>query len=231
MARKISRRKFLGLAGMSAVGVLAASIFIEPLAGYWRRLWGVLSRMPYLKPVTPAPEVSGQSVVFRVDGVAKPAWETPHHTGVDALLTLMGEKGLKFFRSPSETTTSGPEGIVASNDVVLLKVNSQWKQRGMTNTDVIRGLIQRIVDHPDGFTGEVVVVENGQEQDYLDSVDENNDDAPDHDQSVAKVVAGFPDDQGYRVSIYNWRLVGRTAVEEWDAGDGRDGYVLAGNTL
>jgi uncharacterized protein (DUF362 family) len=228
MARKISRRKFLGLAGMSAVGVLAASIFIEPLAGYWRRLWGVLSRMPYLKPVTPAPEVSGQSVVFRVDGVAKPAWETPHHTGVDALLTLMGEKGLKFFRSPSETTTSGPEGIVASNDVVLLKVNSQWKQRGMTNTDLIRGLIQRIVDHPDGFTGEVVVVENGQEQDYLDSVDENNDDAPDHDQSVAKVVAGFPDDQGYRVSIYNWRLVGRTAVEEWDAGDGRDGYVLAG---
>jgi uncharacterized protein (DUF362 family) len=225
---KVSRRKFLGLAGLGAAGVLVASILVEPLAGYWRRLWGTLDRMPYLRPVPPAPEVPGQSAVFRVDGVAKSAWEKPYHAGVDALLTLMGEKGLKLLRSSSETTMSGPEGIVASNDVVLLKINSQWKQRGMTNTDVIRGLIQRIVDHPDEFTGEVVIVENGQEQDYLDSANENNDDAPDHSQSVEKVVAGFPDNQGYRVSIYNWRLIGRTAVQEWEVGDGRDGYVLAG---
>jgi uncharacterized protein (DUF362 family) len=226
--RKVSRRKFIGLAGLGAAGVLGASIFVEPLAGYWRRLWGVLDRMPYLKPAPPAPEVPGQSAVFQVDGVPKPAWETPYHAGVDALLTLMDEKGLKFFRSSSGTIMSGPEGIVASSDVVLLKINSQWKQRGMTNTDVIRGLVQRIVDHPDGFTGEVVIVENGQEQDYLGSANENNDDTPDHSQSVEKVVAGFPDDQGYGVSIYNWRLIGRTAVEEWNAGDGRDGYVLAG---
>lgn len=225
---KVSRRKFIGLAGLGAAGVLGASIFVEPLAGFWRRLWGVLDKMPYLKPTPPAPEVPGQSAVFRVDGVPKPAWEMSYHAGVDALLTLMGEKGLKFFRSSSETIMSGPEGIVASNDMVLLKINSQWKQRGMTNTDVIRGLVQRIVDHPDGFTGEVVIVENGQEQDYLGSANENNDDTPDHSQSVEKVVLGFPDDQGYRVSIYNWRLIGRTTVEEWDAGDGRDGYVLAG---
>lgn len=226
--RKISRRKFLGLVGVGAVGVLATSIFVEPLASYWRRLWGKLDRMPYLKPASPAPEVPGQSAVFRVDGVAKPTWEKPYHAGVDALLTLMGEKGLKLLRSSSETTMSGPEGIVASNDTVLLKINSQWNQRGMTNTDVIRGLIQRIADHPDEFTGEVVIVENGQEHDYLDSADENNDDMPGHTQSVAKVVAGFPDDQGYSVSIYNWRLIGSTAVKEWDVGDERDGYVLAG---
>lgn len=225
---RLSRRKFIALAGLGAAGTLGASIFVKPLAGYRRRLRGALDRMPYLKPAPPAPEVPGRSAVFRVDNVPKPTWETPYHTGVDALLTLMGEQGLKFFRSPSETTMSGPEGIVAPNDVVLLKINSQWKQRGMTNTDVIRGLVQRIVDHPDGFTGEVVIVENGQEQDYLDSANENNDDTPDHGQSVEKVVASFPDDQGYRVSIYNWRLIGRTAVEEWDTGDGRDGYVLAG---
>ena len=32
-------------------------------------------------------------------------------------------------------------------------------QRGGTNTDVLKGLIARILEHPDGFTGEVVVVE------------------------------------------------------------------------
>ena len=58
--------------------------------------------------------------------------------------------------------TSGPAGWIAAHDVVLLKVNAQWKYRGCTNSDVVRGLIQRILGTPDGFTGEVVLVENGQ---------------------------------------------------------------------
>jgi hypothetical protein len=45
---------------------------------------------------------------------------------------------------------------------VLIKVNAQWKYRGCTNSDLIRGLIQRILDHPDGFMGEIVIIENGQ---------------------------------------------------------------------
>jgi hypothetical protein len=44
----------------------------------------------------------------------------------------------------------------------LIKVNAQWKYRGCTNSDLVRGLIQRILEHPDGFSGEVVIVENGQ---------------------------------------------------------------------
>ena len=52
--------------------------------------------------------------------------------------------------------------MIASNDVVLIKVNAQWKYRGCTNSDLIRGLIQRILEHPDGFNGEVVIFENGQ---------------------------------------------------------------------
>ena len=84
------------------------------------------------------------------------------HSGIDALLHLMGENGLKFCRSLQSSVLSGPSGMIASNDVVLIKVNAQWKYRGCTNSDLIRGLIQSILDHPDGFRGEVVIFENGQ---------------------------------------------------------------------
>jgi uncharacterized protein (DUF362 family) len=85
-----------------------------------------------------------------------------YHYGVEQLLPLMGTFGLKFYRSSAETVLSGPQGLIAPGDVVLIKVNGQWKYRGCTNSDLIRGLIQRILDHPDGFTGEVVIFENGQ---------------------------------------------------------------------
>ena len=90
-----------------------------------------------------------------------------YHAGVDYLLRLMGDQGLKFYRSSQETVLSGPSGMIETNDVVLIKVNAQWKYRGCTNSDLIRGLIQRILDHPDGFNGEVVIFENGQSQGSL----------------------------------------------------------------
>ena len=85
-----------------------------------------------------------------------------HHVGVDCLLHLMGAKNLKFYRSKRTDLLSGPKGMIAADDIVLVKVNGQWKYRGCTNSDVIRGLIQSVLEHPDGFTGEVVIVENGQ---------------------------------------------------------------------
>lgn len=84
------------------------------------------------------------------------------HLGVDSLLYLMAEKGLKFYRSNDSHFLAGSQGLIAANDVVLIKVNAQWKYRGCTNSDLIRGLIQRILNHPDGFNGEVVIFENGQ---------------------------------------------------------------------
>ena len=84
------------------------------------------------------------------------------HAGIDALLYLMGLNGLKFYRSHYETVISGLQGMIRANDVVLIKVNAQWKYRGCTNSDLICGLIQCILDHPDVFTGEVVIFENGQ---------------------------------------------------------------------
>jgi len=85
-----------------------------------------------------------------------------YHAGIESLIHLMGARGLKFYRSAQATMLSGPLGLIAPHDVVLIKVNAQWKYRGCTNSDLIRGLIQRILDHPDGFSGEVVIIENGQ---------------------------------------------------------------------
>jgi hypothetical protein len=85
-----------------------------------------------------------------------------YHFGIEKLLPLMGNHGLKFYRSSTETVLSGPLGLIARDDVILVKVNAQWKYRGCTNSDLIRGLIQRVLDHPEGFTGEVVIFENGQ---------------------------------------------------------------------
>jgi len=84
------------------------------------------------------------------------------HLGVETLLQLMGRQGLKFYRSALVTALGGPGGLVAADDVVLLKVNAQWKYRGATSSDVVRGIVQRVLEHPDGFRGEVVLFENGQ---------------------------------------------------------------------
>ena len=139
----ISRRRFLK---QSAAGILfplafplirqleAATAISNPI--FW--IWGIPDQ-PFLNPDRPN-----------------------RHTGIDALLYGMGMKGLKFYRSAVETATSGPLGMIGPNDVVLIKVNAQWKYRGCTNSDLIRGLIQRILGHPGKFRGEVVIIENGQ---------------------------------------------------------------------
>ncbi len=112
------------------------------------------------------------SHLYWVKNIPKNPFTSPsrpnEHAGVNGLLTLMGEHGLKFYRSDRVGALSGPSGLIAAKDVVLIKVNAQWKYRGCTNSDVIRGLIQRILRHPDGFTGEVVLFGNGQGWGSLD---------------------------------------------------------------
>jgi hypothetical protein len=107
--------------------------------------------------------VEGASPIFRVSQIADNAVTAGNrHQGVDALIRLMGQNGLKFYRSSVTGVDRGPQGLIAPLDVVLIKVNAQWKYRGCTNSDVIRGLVRAILDHPDGFQGEVVLFENGQ---------------------------------------------------------------------
>jgi len=111
----------------------------------------------------PPPPVEGASALFKVDQIpANPFTSGSRHSGVDTLLELMGRTGLKFYRTAMPGTQNGTNGLIAPDDIVLIKVNAQWKYRGCTNSDLVRGLIQRILDHPQGFAGEVVIVENGQ---------------------------------------------------------------------
>jgi len=102
-----------------------------------------------------------RSRVFRVDNC--PAHDGQlRHIGVDALLHQLSLHGEKLYKSSQDGVLCDPNGLIAANDVVILKVNAQWKCRGGTNTDLLRGLIHRILQHPDGFHGEVVIFENGQ---------------------------------------------------------------------
>jgi hypothetical protein len=110
-----------------------------------------------------------RSLVFRVDGC--PIHDgAMRHVGVDTLLGLLAGYGLKLYRTGLPHPWGGPAGIIEAGDVVVVKVNCQWKCRGTTNTDVVRGLVHRILAHPDGFAGEVVIIENGQGRGAFDGM-------------------------------------------------------------
>jgi len=150
--------------------------------------------------------------------------------GIAELMNLMREHGLLFYESPVAGWNKGPAGLIAKDDVVIVKANSQWDERGGTNTDLLKALIQALVDHPDGFIGEVIVADNGQAQ-YGSAGDggslawsRNN--AEDTSQSVHRVVDSFAG--SHRVSAYLWDRITAKRVNEYSEGDVEDGYVVDG---
>ena len=153
---------------------------------------------------------------------------TGNDGGVDTLIRLMGSQELKLYQSTSSGPTKGPEGLIASDDVILIKVNCQWDERGGTNTDLLKSLIQALIDHPNGFTGEVIVSDNGQGEDRGSlqrggsfTYPLNN--AEDTSQSIQDVVDGF---SGERVSTYLWSDITETRAYEFSEGDMEDGYIV-----
>jgi hypothetical protein len=144
--------------------------------------------------------------------------------GVKELIGLMQLQGLSFYARNNST------GIIGKDDVVIIKVNSQWDERGGTNTDLVKALIQAIVDHPQGFTGEVVIADNGQAQ-YGStgtggSLSYARNNAEDISQSMQKVADSF---SGYRVSTYLWDTITTKRVNEYVDQDLQDGYVVDGS--
>ncbi len=113
------------------------------------------------------PSGRANSTIFRVNQCPVHDLET-RHRGVDSLFRLLAEGGQALFQTNQPHPWGSPDGMIAPDDVVLIKVNCQWKCRGTTNTDLVRGLIHRILQHPDGFRGEVVIFENGQGQGAFD---------------------------------------------------------------
>lgn len=173
--------------------------------------------LPELRSASP-----GASDIYVAEGVP-PASER----GVDMLIDVMDANGLDFFRSSAGTYgAASPDGIIGSNDIVLIKVNGEWRYRGGTNTDAVKGVVNAIVNHPEGFTGEVVIVENGQWDSYMDNLPDNQNpsacNAEDRGQSFNDVALMFAG--SHRVSVYDWTAIQTRSVGDFDSGDMGDGY-------
>jgi len=141
---------------------------------------------------------------------------------IGSLMDLMGSKGLLFYKSQTNAHNSGPDGFFGNGDVILIKINCQWDERGGTNTDLLRELIQLILDHPDGFVGEIVVADNGQGYGSMDWPSNN---AVDESQSSDAVVSLYSSE--FKISTYLWDRITNTEVTEYDQGDSEDGYVVS----
>jgi len=144
--------------------------------------------------------------------------------GMARLVSSMQEQGVPFHQ-----TAENPEGLIAANDVVIIKINAQWAERGGTNTDLIRLVTQAIVDHPEGFGGEVVVADNGQAQfgsaGRGGSLEWQSNNAIDINQSVMHVVGDFQA-EGHQVTGVLWDRFTRTRVSEFSEGDYINGFVV-----
>jgi len=196
--------------------LLGAGIFLVILiTGAWY-FFGARNPEPLTEDM-PLSDVT--SDIFVVNGTSG------NDGGVHKLLNLMENKGTPFYAVRNGTSATG---LIAQDDVVIIKINSQWDERGGTNTDLVRALIQAIVDHPDGFTGEIIVADNGQAQNGPTNTGgsmsyvKNN--AEDRSQSMTHVVSSFS--THYRVSTCLWDTITTQRVNEYTDGDMNDGFIL-----
>jgi hypothetical protein len=154
---------------------------------------------------------------------------TGNDGGVNTLLNLMNSKGLKLYQSDSKGEKIGPSGLISVEDVVIIKVNCQWDERGGTNTDLLKALINALLDHPDGFIGEIIVCDNGQGENRGSlgrggSFSYTNNNAVDTSQSIQDVVDSYINSG--KVSTYLWSDITETRAFEFCDGDFEDGYIV-----
>ena len=116
-------------------------------------------------------------------------------------------------------TTAHPSGIVGSNDIVVIKASFQWDFRNTTSTDRIKGLIWQILQHPDGFTGEILVGDNTQ----WATTGEDDNNSEDTEQCILDVINTFHS-KGYPVYLFEWKNIMYNVVTEYSDGDYNDGY-------
>jgi len=154
------------------------------------------------------------------------------YKGIERLMALMYEHNQPFYKSLKNGNLYGPDGFFDHEDIVIIKVNSQWDERGGTNTDLVKSIIEAIVNHPDGWSGEIIVADNGQAQYGASgkggSLDWLKNNAQNHSQSIQDVVDLFTK---YNVSTYLWDTITTNVVQEYAEGDFEDGYVVQTNVF
>lgn len=166
-------------------------------------------------PAEPSADVSTIFVQKNTDGT---------DDGFEKLLALMQSKGISFYQRGNSA-----DGLIGAKDVVLLKINCQWAERGGTNTDLLKSVIQAVIRHPDTFEGEIIIADNGQAQ-YGSagnggSLDWKNANSQDRKQSAMDVV-NFFESQGVRISGVLWDEFTGNQVAEFETGDDENGFVL-----
>ncbi|MFX0185419.1 MAG: DUF362 domain-containing protein [Candidatus Hodarchaeota archaeon] len=187
---------------------------------------GGITSVGYLKNTSPEPYQEIQLTYESKNATISPSSDIFVMNGrsaahIDELINLMSTHNLLFYQSNDVGENKGPEGLIAIDDIVLLKFNSQWAERGGTNTDILRELIQAIIDHPDGFIGEIVVADNGQGRGSMNYPSSN---AENYSQSTQDVINMFS--SIYQVSSYNWQNIRNKLVNEYSEGDMNDGYIV-----
>jgi hypothetical protein len=136
---------------------------------------------------------------------------------IDTLLLMMEKKGTYLHQ-----TAIHPEGIVGPENVVVIKGNWQWTSRNTTSADRVKGLIWRILNHPDGFFGEILVCDNT--QDIGTGINQQDNNSEDTAQSIPDVVNTFHA-KGYPVYYLDWKYIWSVVATEYSAGNYNDGYV------
>ncbi|MBD3286985.1 DUF362 domain-containing protein, partial [candidate division WOR-3 bacterium] len=136
---------------------------------------------------------------------------------MDTLLAIMEAKDVFLHK-----TAGHSEGIVGSEDVVIIKGNFQWTSRNTTSTDRIKGLIWQILNHPDGFSGEIIICDNTQE--IGTGIGENDNNSEDKAQSIPDVVDVFHA-KGYPVYYRSWADMWNIVVDEYSEGNNSNGYT------
>jgi len=138
---------------------------------------------------------------------------------LDSLILIMDRNDLHLYSTGTE------DGLIGYDDIVVIKGNFQWKENLGTNTDRIKGLIWKILQHPDGFNGEIIVCDNTQGERNFEEC--NNSEDP--DQSIVDVVNTFSA-KGYPVYLVQWDLIMNIQVEEYSSGNMLDGYFYDNST-
>ena len=133
---------------------------------------------------------------------------------IDTLLLLMETQGTYLHK-----TAAHPSGIVGSDDIVIIKASLQWDFRNTTSTDRIKGLIWQILQHPDGFTGKILVGDNTQ----WAPIGEDDNNSEDTQQCILDVINTFHS-KGYPVYLFRWADIMYNIVTEYSQGDYNDGY-------
>jgi len=172
-----------------------------------------IGRVPIVLSPQTATSLDNASNLFYVQNAT--GFEGSMDSSVTALIDLMAAHGLNFYN-----TTATPDGLIESDDVIIIKINSQWDRRGGTHTDLIKSIINAIIAHPTGFTGEVVIADNGQ---GLGSMDYSNPNSYYKNQTTHDVADFFTPE--WDVSTILWDDLRYSTVDDYDAGDFVDGYV------